>query len=123
MSTWSTWAETTLATLQSLADAKLAEVSAGSSSSSSTSSTSTASPIVEAGELVKAAAALKTAIDVEAIRTLAETTGFKITTAQYEASPGEAGKMQRAMMVLPLLKDSAKLKEIQAEMANPTKIV
>ena len=122
MSTWSTWAESTLATLQSLADAKLAEAAA-SSSSSSTSTSSTASPLVEASELVKAAASLKTAIDVEAIRTLAETTGFKITTAQYEASPGEAGKMQRAMMVLPLLKDSAKLKEIQAEMANPTKIV
>ena len=59
----------------------------------------------------------------EVMKTLAESTGIKINTDQYEASPGEAGKMQRAMMVLPLLKDSAKLKEIQAEMANPTKIV
>ena len=117
MSTWSTWAESALASLQSLADAKIAEAAATSPT------TTVVSPFIEAGELVKAAAALKTAIDVEAIRTLAETTGFKITTAQYEASPGEAGKMQRAMMVLPLLKDSAKLKEIQAEMANPTKIV
>ena len=118
MSTWSTWAESALASLQSLADAKIAEAAEATSPT-----TTVVSPFIEAGELVKAAAALKTAIDVEAIRTLAETTGFKITTAQYEASPGEAGKMQRAMMVLPLLKDSAKLKEIQAEMANPTKIV
>ena len=117
MSTWSTWAESTLATLQSMADTKIAEAAVASST------TASVSPFIEAGELVKAAAALKTAIDVEAIRTLAETTGFKITTAQYEASPGEAGKMQRAMMVLPLLKDSAKLKEIQAEMSNPTKII